>query len=249
MDANQKKKIYQFVTEAADQVGDLARWIHNPQRRFHRHEFFGLNLAELVLADGQKFRLRDLGYGGCGVLGAEKWAKSLNTKDSEFEAVLQFLDRKHTFKFAVRHIQKLNVGCEFQNPDAEAMQFLRNFIQYMDASLHIWQATPDTVFEDFRGKGWLNLAAHREAIRFNIRQNPDHHAIEANLMYVFGGKHIYCSWVDGKADFGVLNENELSKDDRNHIIRQIVCIMIGLRQSASLPNFGPVIEAIAANLS
>jgi hypothetical protein len=252
MDIRTKSELLKFFDSNVEQVGDLATWIHNPQRRYHRHEFFGLDVASVTLAPSaapsNHFRLRDLGYGGCAVVGEEVSAAELTKRTERFAGKLRVLDQVMTFAFESRHNHKSVVGCEFVEMTAEQLRFLQSFIQYMDAALQVRQVAPDGVFPSFRGKGWLNLAGHRDAIRFNMRFDPNAVFVEANLIYIVGGRHLYCSWNEGKPEVGVLEGAALTPDERKIITRQIVCILIGVRQGASLAGLGPLTHEVIALL-
>ena len=247
MDPKLKLQLIDFYEGNIEQVGDLATWINAPQRRFHRHEFLGLAIGELRLPGGQKVVLRDLGYGGCGVVRNDAALADVESKP-KFEAVLRILDREWPMKLQVRHATKFHVGCEFVDLSKEQHKFLQGFIHYMDGALQVRQVQAQTVFPQFSGKGWLNLAGHRDAIRFNIRFDAQSDQFEANLVYVYNRQHRYGSWSTGKVEIGVLDGAEPSSEERAEMLRQVVCMLIGIRQGASLPGFEPLTKEVLASL-
>jgi hypothetical protein len=247
MDHSTKKNLLQFYELQVDKVGDLATWISAPQRKYHRHEFFGLEIATLTVEPGTTIRLRDLGYGGCGLVGTP-WAERLAAGPVELDAELRILDESRRFKLVTRHVRALQAGCEFLDVTDAQRNFLRSYIQYMDAALLLRQAEPDSVFPAFRGPGWLNLSAHKQAIRFSVRFHEAPERIEANLIYVYEGSHIYCTWKPGHVGVGVLNEKSPLPADQKVLLRQIIAILVGIRQGASLAGFSPVIERVIAQL-
>ena len=250
MDTKTKGELLKFIGTGLEQVGDLATWIQAPQRRYHRHEFFGIDAASLTLASSKRtYSLRDIGYGGCGMVGGDPWPSEKLGSGAPFEATIKYLDQSFPFNLTVRHIQNLHVGCEFTDMTNGHVQFLKSFIQYMDAALQIRQADPSTVFSAFREREWLNLIGHRGSLRFHIRRAEGRDGFEATLVFVLSGNHTYCVWKDDKLDIGFLNGDFPAGGDRTAMLRQIVSLLIGIRQGASLPDFSPIIERVMGLVS
>ncbi|MCX6125232.1 MAG: PilZ domain-containing protein [Proteobacteria bacterium] len=247
MDSKTKIEFLQFIRSEQEHVGDLATWIQSPQRRFHRHELFGVALAEVTLQESARaYKVRDLGYGGCGIVGGDQWVAEGLAPGVPFEATLTVLDRSENFTMVVRHTQNLHVGCEFANLSEVQKAFLKSFIQYMNAALQIRQAEPTAVFPEFEDKSWLNLVAHRGSIQFHIRRSESQQGFDAMLVFLMNGNHTFASWQDGSVEIGFLNREMSTDEDQNEMIRQIVSLLVGIRQGASMPDFSPVIEMVAA---
>lgn len=246
MDAKTKSELLKFIGTGLDQVGDLATWIQSPQRRFHRHEFFGVDIARLVLGEGARsYALRDIGYGGVGLAGGESLDAEGLAPGVVFKGELQILDQSMGFELTMRHAQQLHVGCQFGSMSDAQVSFLKSFIQYMDAALHVRQSEIDAVFPAFRGREWLNLAGHRGSLRFHIRRADHEDGFDATLIFVMNGRHCYCVWQGGRAEVGHLGGETLAEDVRRPLLRQVVSLLVGIRQGASLPDFGPMIERVA----
>ena len=247
MDSKTKIEFLKFIRLEQEHVGDLATWIQSPQRRFHRHELFGVTLATVTLpASSRSYKVRDLGYGGCGIVGNDQWVAENLAPGVPFEATLTVLDRSLTFRMVIRHTQNLHVGCEFANLSEAQQAFLKSFIQYMDAALQIRQADSSAVFPEFEGKSWLNLVAHRGSIQFHMRRSESEEGFDAMLVFLMNGNHTFASWHNGSVEIGFLNREISESEDRNEMIRQIVSLLVGIRQGASMPDFSPVIEMVAA---
>jgi hypothetical protein len=246
MDSKTKEKFLNFIRSEKEDVGDLSTWIQSPKRRFHRHEFFGVVLAKVTIsASGRKYVVRDLGYGGCGIVGNDQWGKENITSGVPFEAILTVFDQSLAFKMVVRHTKNVHIGCEFADLTEAQQAFLKSFIQYMDAALQIKQSEAAAVFGEFEGKGWQNLVAHRGSIQFHIRRSGSDEGFEAMLVFLMNGDHTFAAWKNGGVEIGFLNREVSESEDRNEIIRQIVCLLVGIRQGASIPNFSPVVEIVA----
>lgn len=247
MDPKLKLNLADFYETKLEQVGDLATWINAPQRKYHRHEFLGLNIASLILKKNTSIQLRDIGYGGVGLLRNDE-ILPIGDKSAIIEARLKILDLECPVTIQVRHATKFHVGCEFIGMTLTQQRFLQQFIQFMDGALQVRQVHAQTVFPQFSGRGWLNLAGHQDAIRFNIRFDEGADSFEANLIYVFNGQHRYGSWAKGEAEFGVLNGPEPALNERKELLRQVICMLIGIRQGSSLPGFEPLTKDVMSIL-